>query len=158
MPIWYAQKYFLEFFVFLAVQPLPHLGILLVHNDLALFYSVVEIQQRRRIMPGTDIREIIAEETQVQRHKEALDSLVRMRAKLLRESLEGRIRRAQDHGDWSHLTQKECAGQHREEKLYLKSQVERLRREQTRTEGKLAELRQAKKRAQLIRAAEVGRP
>ena len=36
-------------------------------------------------MKGTNIREIIAEQTQVQRHKEALDSLIR--------------RRAQDHGD-----------------------------------------------------------
>lgn len=104
-------------------------------------------------MRGTDIREIIAEKIQVQRHKEALDSLVRVRTKLLRESLEERIRRAQDHGDWSHLSQKECAGQHREEKLYLKSQVERLRREQARTRGKLAELRRAKRRAERIRAA-----
>jgi hypothetical protein len=106
-------------------------------------------------MIGTDIREISAEEIEVQRHKEALDSLVDMRSKLLRESLEERIRRAQDHGDWSHLSQKECAGHHKEEKLYLKGQVERLRREQTRTEGKLAELRRAKRRAQLIRAGEL---
>ena len=106
-------------------------------------------------MKGTDIREIISEEKQVQRHKEALDSLVRLRAKLLRESLEERIRRAQDHGDWCHLSQKECAWHHNEEKLYLKSQVERLRHEQTRTEGKLAELRRAKARAERIRAAEV---
>jgi hypothetical protein len=106
-------------------------------------------------MTGTDIREIIAEEKQVQRHKEALGSLVRRRSKLLRESLEERIRRAQDHGDWSHLSQKECAAQHRDEKLYLKSQVRRLCREQTRTEGKLAELRLAKRRAQRIRAGEL---
>ena len=106
-------------------------------------------------MKGTDIREIISEEKQVQRHKEALDSLVHMRAKLLRESLEERIRRAQDHGDWSHLSQKECAGQHKEEKLYLKSQVDRLRHEQARTKGKLVELRRAKTRAALLRAAEV---
>ncbi len=105
-------------------------------------------------MKGTDIREIISEEKQVQRHKDALDSLVHMRAKLLRESLEERIRRAQDHGDWSHLSRKECAGQHREEKLYLKSQVVRLRREQTRTERKLAELRRDKARAERIRAVE----
>ncbi len=54
-------------------------------------------------MKGTDIREIISEEKQVQRHKEALDSLVHMRSKLLRESLEERIRRPQDHGGvWVH--------------------------------------------------------
>ena len=104
-------------------------------------------------MKGTDILEIIAAEKQVQRHKEALDSIVRRRSKLLRESLEERIRRAQDHGDWSHLSQKECAEFHQKEKLYLESQVERLRHEQARTEGELAELRRAKMRAERIRAA-----
>ena len=106
-------------------------------------------------MTGTNIREIIAEEAQVQRHKEALDSLVRMRSKLLRESLEERMRRARDQGEWNHLSQKECAGHHKEEKQYLKSQVDRLRHEQARTKGKLAELRRAKTQAELIRAAEV---
>ena|SRR5580765_5693621 len=106
-------------------------------------------------MRGTDIREIVAEEKQVQRHKEALDSLVRRRSKLIRESLEERIRRAQDHGDWSHLSQNECAWHHEEEKLYLKSQFDRLRHEQARTKGKLAELRRAKAQSELIRAAEV---
>ena len=106
-------------------------------------------------MIGTDIREIIAEEKQVQRHKEAVDSLVRMRSKLLRESLEERVRRAQAHGEWNHLSQKECAEFHKEEKFYLESQVDRLRREQARTKGKLAELRRAKAQAERIRAAEV---
>ena len=106
-------------------------------------------------MTGTDIREIIAEEKQVQRHKEALDSLVHMRSKLLRESLEERIRRAQDHGYWSHLSQKERAEYHQEEKIYLESQVDRLRQEQARTKEKLAELKRARAQAELIRAAEV---
>ncbi|MEO8046179.1 MAG: hypothetical protein ABI684_02755 [Nitrospirota bacterium] len=106
-------------------------------------------------MKGTNIREIIVEEQQVQRHKEALDSLVRMRSKLLRESLEERIRRAQDYGEWNHLSQKERAGYHQEEKIYLKSQVDRLRHEQARMKGKLAELRRAKARAVLLRATAV---
>ena len=107
-------------------------------------------------MIGTDIREIIAEEQQVQLHKEALESLVRRRSILLRESLEERVRRAQDHGDWSHLSQKECAEHHQEEKLYLEEQVDRLRREQARTKGKLVELKRAKAQAELNRAAQVG--
>ena len=106
-------------------------------------------------MVGTDVREIIAAEKQVQRHKEALDSLVHMRSKLLHESLEERMRRAQYDGEWSHLSQKECAENHKEEKLYLQSQVDRLRHEQARTKGKLTELRRAKVRAERIRAAEV---
>ena len=103
----------------------------------------------------SEIREILAEEEEVLRRKEALDSLVHMRSKLLRESLEERMRRAEDNGEWSNLTQKECAGLYNEEKLYLKSQVDRLRHEQARTKGKLAELRRLKTRAKLIRAAEV---
>ena len=103
----------------------------------------------------SEIREILAEEEEVQFHKEALDSLMCRRSKLLRESLEERMRRAQVDGDWSHLSQQECAGIHKEEKLYLKSQVDRLRHEQARTKGKLVELRRAKTRAALLRAAEL---
>jgi len=103
----------------------------------------------------SEIREILAEEEEVQFHKEALDSLMCRRSKLLRESLEERMRRAQVDGEWSHLSQQECAGIHKEEKLYLKSQVDRLRHEQARTKERLAELRRLKTRAKLIRAAEV---
>ena len=106
-------------------------------------------------MKGTDIREIIAEEQQFERHKKALDSLVRRRAKLLRESLEERIRRAQDHGDWGHLSQQECAEFHQEEKLYLASQLDRLLHEQARTKWKLAALKRAKAQAERIRTAVV---
>jgi hypothetical protein len=103
----------------------------------------------------SEIREILAEEVEVQCRKEALDSLMCRRAKLLRESLGERMRRAQDDGEWSHLSQQECAGLHKEEKLYLQSQVDRLRHEQARTKERLAELRRLKTRAKLIRAAEV---
>ena len=103
----------------------------------------------------SEIREILAEEVDVQCRKEALDSLMCRRAKLLRESLGERMRRAQDDGEWSHLSQLECAGLHKEEKLYLQSQIDRLRHEQARTKERLAELRRLKTRAKLIRAAEV---
>ena len=103
----------------------------------------------------SEICEILAEEEEVQCRKEALDSLMLRRSKLLRESLGERMRRAQDDGEWSHLSQQECAGLHKEEKLYLQSQVDRLRHEQARTKERLAELRRLKTRAKLIRAAEV---
>jgi hypothetical protein len=106
-------------------------------------------------MKGTDIQEILAEEQQIQRHKDALDSLVHRRSQLLRESLEERMRRAQDRGYWSHLSQQECAEYHQEEKQHLESQVERLRHEQARTKRKLAELKRMKAQAELIRAAQV---
>ena len=103
----------------------------------------------------SDIRGICAEKEEVQRRKAALDSLIYRRSKLLRESSEERMRRAQDNGEWRHLSQQERAQLHQEEKLHLKSQVDHLRHEQARTNGKLAELRRLKARAKLIQAAEV---
>ena len=102
-----------------------------------------------------NIREVIEEEYEIRRHKEALAALVRVRSKLLRESFEARRRRAQVHGEWSNLSQAECAGQHQEEKPYLKAQIDRLRHEQTRTKGKVAQLRRIKTLAVVLRAAEV---
>ena len=103
----------------------------------------------------SEIREILAEEEEVQRRQEAIDSLVYVRAKLLRESLDERMRRAQENGEWTNLSETECAGLHKEEKRYLKSQVDRLRHEQARTKRMLAELSRQKTRAKLIRAAQV---
>lgn len=104
---------------------------------------------------STNLREIIEEEQHVQRHKEALDALVRMRSKRLGESLEARMRRAQDDGDGNRLSEEEWAALHQEEKLSLQSQLDRLRKEQVRTKGQLAELRRLKAQAVRIRAAEV---
>lgn len=106
------------------------------------------------IMLGTDIRGIIAEEEEVQRRKDALKSLLSMRSKQLRESLEQRIKRARTCGDWIQLSQDECATLHKREKLHLKSQFDKLQHEQDRTRGKLTALKRAKARAQRIRAAE----
>lgn len=106
-------------------------------------------------MYGTNIREIIEEEQEIQRHKEALDALVRVRSKLLRESLEARMKRARDDREWNNLSPEECAGRHQEEKLHLKSQIARLRHEQARTRGQLTELRRVKTRAVAVRAAAV---
>ena len=55
-------------------------------------------------MLGTDIRGIMAEEEEVQRRQEALQSLMSMRERLLRESLEARIKRARGTGDWTNLS------------------------------------------------------
>ena len=106
-------------------------------------------------MYGTNIREMKEEEPEIQRHQEALDALVRLPSKLLRESLEARTRRAHHHGEWNNLSREECAGQHQEEKLYLKAQIDRFRHEQARTKGKVAELRRIKTQAVVVRTAEV---
>ena len=105
-------------------------------------------------MLGTDIRGIMAEEEEVQRRQQALRSLVTMRARQLRETLEARIRRARIGGDWTQFSRSECADLHKQEKAYLKSQLEQLQTEQDRTRGKLTALKRAKARAQRIRAAE----
>jgi hypothetical protein len=109
---------------------------------------------RRRIMLGTDIRGIMAEEEEVQRRRQALKSLLSMRNKQLRESLEQRIKRANTSGDWVQLSREECATLHKQEKAHLRSQLEQLQHEDDRTRGKLTLLKRAKARAQRIRAAE----
>ncbi len=106
-------------------------------------------------MLGTDIRGILAEEEEVQRRQQALKSLMSMRSKQLRESLDQRIRRARSSGDWINLSRAECANLHKQEKAHLRAQLEQLRMERDRTRGKLNELRRAKARAQRLRAAEV---
>jgi hypothetical protein len=105
-------------------------------------------------MLGTDIRGIMAEEEEVQRRKQALKSLMTMRARQLRESLDERIKRARSSGDWTHLSKAECANLHKQEKAHLRAQLEQLQIEQDRTRGKLTALKRAKARAQRIRAAE----
>ena len=105
-------------------------------------------------MLGTDIRGIMAEEEEVQRRQEALKSLMTMRSRQLRESLDDRIKRARSSGDWTQLSKAECATLHKQERAHLQSQLEQLQFEQTRTRGKLTALKRAKVRAQRIRAAE----
>ncbi|MGQ0812726.1 MAG: hypothetical protein ACT4OO_16080 [Nitrospiraceae bacterium] len=106
------------------------------------------------MMLGTDIRGILAEEEEVQRRRQALKSLMSMRSRQLRESLEQRIKRASTSGDWTNLSHAECADLYKQEKAHLKAQLEQLQHEQDRTRGKLTLLKRAKARAQRIRAAE----
>jgi hypothetical protein len=117
-------------------------------------YNTDNSFSRRRIMLGTDIRGIMAEEEEVLRRRQALKSLLSMRTKQLRESLEQRIKRAKNGGDWMQLSREECATLHKQEKAHLKSQLEQLQHEDDRTRGKLTLLKRAKARAQRIRAAE----
>jgi len=105
-------------------------------------------------MLGTDIRGIMAEEEEVLRRRQALKSLLSMRSKQMRESLEQRIKRARSVGDWMLLSKEECATLYRQEKAHLKSQMEQLQEEDAKTRGKLTALKRAKARAQRIRAAE----
>jgi hypothetical protein len=70
-------------------------------------YNTDNSFSRRRIMLGTDIRGIMAEEEEVLRRRQALKSLLSMRTKQLRESLEQRIKRAKNGGDWMQLSRED---------------------------------------------------
>ena len=83
-------------------------------------------------MLGTDIRGIMAEEEEVQRRRQVLKSLLSMRNRQLRESLEQRIKRAKTSGDWMQLSREECATLHKQEKAHLRSQLEQLQHEDDR--------------------------
>ena len=82
-------------------------------------------------MLGTDIRGIIAEEEEVQRRKDALKSLLSMRSKQLRESLEQRIKRAKAEQAKAQV------------QIVYYEQIAALRVQQTTVRDKLAEMRQA---------------
>jgi hypothetical protein len=134
---------------------MPKLSLWKMRNEIGYNDSTNPILAfRRHSMLGTDIRGILAEEEEVQRRQQALKSLLSMRAKQLRESLEERIKRARSSGDWTLLSREECASLHKQEKAYLRSQFQQLQHEQDRTRGKLTALKRAKARAQRMRAAE----
>ena len=108
-------------------------------------------------MFGTAIREILAEEEEVQLHLEALDSLLHRYSKRGSESLEERIKRAHANGEWLQFSLEECSGLQEQEKLHLQSLFETLHHELKRTRRKLTSLKQAKKRARKILAEEASR-
>ena len=60
-------------------------------------------------MLGSDLRGIMAEEEEILRREQALKSLISLRSRQLRESLQERMRRARSSGDWVNLSKSECA-------------------------------------------------
>jgi len=108
-------------------------------------------------MFGTAIREILAEEEEVQLHLEALDSLLKRYSKRGSESLEERIKRAYINGEWLQLSLEECSRLQEQEKLHIQSLFETLQHELKRTRGKLTSLKHAKKRARKMLAEEASR-
>jgi len=108
-------------------------------------------------MFGTAIREILAEEEEVQLQLEALDSLIQRYSTRGSESLEERIKRAHANGEWLQLSLEECSGLQEQEKLHLQSLFETLHHELKRTRRKLTSLKHAKKQARKILAKESSR-
>jgi hypothetical protein len=101
-------------------------------------------------MLASTIREILEEEEEVQRHREALESLLRRYSVRLSWPLEEWIERAQTHGAWIHLSPEECAVRREEEALHLQSLMNTLQHELKRTKKKLASVKQMKQRARRI--------
>jgi hypothetical protein len=101
-------------------------------------------------MLASAIREILEEEEEVQRHREALESLLRRYSLRVSESLEEWITRAQTQGEGIHLSPEECALRREQETLHLQSLMNSLQHELERTRQKLASVKQMKQRARRI--------
>ena len=108
-------------------------------------------------MVGTALREILAEEEEVQLHLEALDSLLHRYSERGSESLEERMKRAHTNGEWLQLSLEECSGLQEQEKRHLQSLFETLHHELKRTRIKLTSLKHAKKRARKVLAEAASR-
>ena|ERR687891_565610 len=98
-------------------------------------------------------REGLIERAEIEFRQRALKSLVGKREKLLRESLDQRIKRAGKQGIWSQLTRLECRNLHRQEIAHLRVQLADLHLEWTHTRLELQRLKRAVTRAERLRAA-----
>ncbi len=88
-----------------------------------------------------------AEQAEFQFRQRALKSLMSMRNKQLRESLDQRIMRARRGGAWTDLTRAECAILHKQEKARAQEQLAILQLACTRTRWQLTESRRAMARS-----------
>ena len=98
-------------------------------------------------------REGLAAEAAIQSRQRALRSLVLKRNRLLRESLDQRIRRAGKQGMWASLSRAECRILHRQEIAHLRVQLADLHLEWAHARQELTKLKQAMIRAERVRAA-----
>ncbi|MCH6557785.1 MAG: hypothetical protein IH803_06175 [Nitrospirae bacterium] len=106
-------------------------------------------------MFGSDLHEILAEELAMQRRQRALKSLVVLRNRRLRESLDQRIRRARMEGLWTGLTRAQCAILHNQEKARVRKRLLELEHECVLGRGRLTGIKRAKARARRRRASQL---
>jgi hypothetical protein len=105
------------------------------------------------IMFGKTQHDRATEQAEFQFRQRALKSLMSMRTKQLRESLDQRIKRARRGGAWTDLTRAECALLHKREKARAQEQLAILQLAWSRTRWQLTESRRAMARAQTLKAA-----
>src|SRR3989441_4873459 len=88
-----------------------------------------------------------SEQAEFQFRQRALKSLMSMRNKQLRESLDHRIKRARRGGAWTDLTRAECESLHKQEKASAQEQLAILQLACARTRWQLTESRRAMARS-----------
>jgi hypothetical protein len=104
-------------------------------------------------MFGKTLQDRVTEQAAIQLRQRALTSLVSIGNKLLRESLDHRIKRAIRGGVWTGLPRAECARLHKQEKAHLRKQLAEFLLQRAHARGKLIESRRAMARARALRAA-----
>jgi hypothetical protein len=97
-------------------------------------------------------REGRVEQEEIELRQRALKSLVTKRNRLLRESLDQRIKRAGKQGVWASLTRAECRDLHKQEIEHVRVQLADLQLEWTHAQKELSKLRRAMGRAERLRS------
>jgi hypothetical protein len=99
-------------------------------------------------------REVSQEQLEMELRQRALKSLLSMRQRQLRETLDHRIQRAQRQGEGQNLTRAEWARIHKQEIAHARLQMEDLRQQSIHTQGQLRKLKRALTRAKRLRASQ----
>ncbi|HJU04013.1 MAG TPA: hypothetical protein VJ692_02600 [Nitrospiraceae bacterium] len=105
-------------------------------------------------MFAKNLREGAQEQTEIELRQRALKSLLAMRQKQLRESLDHRIKRARKEGEGENLTRAEWASLHKQEIAHVRVQLADLQLESAHTRGQLSKLKRALNRAKRLRASQ----
>jgi hypothetical protein len=105
-------------------------------------------------MLAKNLREGAQEQTEIELRQRALKSLLAMRQKQLRETLDHRIKRARKQGEGENLTRAEWANLHRQEIAHARVQLADLQLESAHTKGQLTKLKRAMSRAKRLRASQ----
>jgi len=99
-------------------------------------------------------REGSQEELEIQLRQRALKSLLLMRQKRLRETLEHRIKRAQKIGEGENLTRADWTRLHKQEIAQTKLQMAHLEQQSDHARRQLTQLKRALSRARRLRASQ----
>ncbi|MGH7230957.1 MAG: hypothetical protein ACREJU_06290 [Nitrospiraceae bacterium] len=105
-------------------------------------------------MLAKDLREGAQEQTEIELRQRALRSLLAMRQKQLRESLDHRIKRARKDGEGENLTRAEWTSLHKQEIAHVRVQLADLQLESAHAKGQLSKLKRAMNRAKRLRASQ----